>query len=143
MRCNRTNAAVFSGARRGFVLAVLGAGILAFAIGGAVALFAWVTSLFGSPIPNWLQTTHSGLAACIVGGIVIILYLTTAIREHLFSSFTKRATVSPQPERVPVVATPTATIESVLDELLAGKITRDEAAQRIRALDGRLVLANQ
>ncbi len=142
-RRNRAEAAVFAGARRGFVLAVLGAGILAFAIGGAVALFAWTTSLFGSPIPNWLQTTHTGLAACIVGSIIIILYLTTAIREHLFSNLTKRTPVT----AAPVLGTsegvqPPVTIESVLDELLAGKITRDEAARRIRELDGGLVPAS-
>ena len=137
-RRNATDPSVYAGARRGFVLAVFGVGILAFAIGGAVALYAWTTSLFGSPIANWLQVTDTGVAACIVGGVVTALYLTVAIREQLFSGFMKRET--------PVVATPTPivalsaiTIESVLDELLAGKITRDEAARRIRELEHGLV----
>jgi hypothetical protein len=141
-RRNRADTAVFAGARRGFVLAVLGAGILAFAIGGAVALFAWMTSLFGSPVPNWLQNAHIGLAACIVGGIVIILYLTTAIRESLFSSLTKRTSIAESPvPTVPEGVQPPITIESVLDELLAGKITRDEAAHRIRGLESGLAPA--
>lgn len=142
-RRNSVDALAFAGARRGFVLAVLGAGILAFAIGGAVALYAWTTSLFGSPIPNWLQITNGGLSACIVGGIVTALYLTTAIREKLFSGFTRRTSVAtPTTPIVPAAATPTATIESVLDELLIGKITRDEAARRIRDLEDRLVSAD-
>ena len=135
-RRNIAEPTVYAGARRGFVLAVLGVGILACAIGGAVALYAWVTSLFGSPIANWVQVTDTGLAAFLVGGVVTALYLTVAIRERLFSGFTKRGTpvvpasiVSVQPE----------TIESVLDELLAGRITRDEAARRIRELEKGLV----
>ncbi len=133
-RRNATEPVVYAGARRGFVLAVLGAGILACAIGGAVALYAWATALFGSPVPNWLQVTDAGLAACIVGGIVTALYLTIALREQLFSGFTKRNTpVVPTSPVLPM------TIESVLDELLVGKITRDEAAQRIRGLEKGLV----
>ena len=133
-RRNVAEPKVYAGARRGFVLAVLGVGILACAIGGAVALYSWATSLFGSPIANWLQVTDTGLAAFIVGGVVTALYLTVAIRGQLFSGFMKRGT--------PVVPSPIAqseTIESVLDELLAGRITRDEATRRIRELEKGLV----
>ncbi len=133
-RRNIAEPTIYAGARRGFVLAVLGVGILACAIGGAVALYAWVTSLFGSPISNWLQITHVGLAAFVVGGIVTALYLTVAVHERLFSGFTKRSTQ--------VVATSPvqpATIESILDELLAGKIMREDAARSIRELEKGLV----
>ncbi len=133
-RRNAAEPTMYAGARRGFVLAVLGIGILAGAIGGAVALYAWATSLFGSPISNWLQVTDTGLAGFIVGGVMTALYLTIAIREQLFSSFTKRNTPV-----VPSSPTQIVTIEGVLDELLAGKITRYEAAQRIRELDKGLV----
>lgn len=133
-RRNRAEPTMYAGARRGFVLAVFGVGILAFAIGGAVALYAWTTSLFGSPIANWLQVTDTGLAACIVGGVVTALYLTIAIREQLFGSFMKRTMPV-----VPSAPAQTVTIESVLDELLAGKIMRDEAARRIRELEKGLV----
>ncbi len=133
-RRNIAEPRVYAGARRGFVLAVLGVSILACAIGGAVALYAWVTSLFGSPIANLVQVTDTGLAAFIVGGVVTALYLTVAIRERLFSGFTKRKTPF-----VPSSPIQSDTIESVLDELLAGKITRDEAARRIRELEKGLV----
>ncbi|GAC1394580.1 MAG: hypothetical protein NVSMB38_28310 [Ktedonobacteraceae bacterium] len=140
-RRNSVEPTVFAGARRGFVLAIVGIGLLSFAIGGAVALYAWTTSLFGSPIPNWLQVAHSGLAAFIVGGIVTAIYLTVAIRERLFSGFTRRNAATVPAANAPVVVPP-VTIESVLDELLLGKITRDEAARRIRNLEDRLVGAS-
>ena len=135
-RRNRTEPMVYAGARRGFVLAVLGVGVLSCALGGAVALYAWTTSLFGSPIANWVQVADTGLAAFIVGGIVTALYLTVAIREQLFRGSTRRGVpVVPSP----IVSVQFVSIESVLDELVAGKITRDEAAQRIRDLEKGLV----
>ncbi len=139
-RRNSIDSGMFAGARRGFVLAVLGVGILYLAIGGAVALYAWATVLLGSPIPDWLQTTHTGLAAFIIGGIVTTLYLMTALRERLFNGFTRR-NVTNVP--VPVVVVPTISVESLLDELLAGNISRDEAAHRIHELDNREVSTNK
>ncbi len=178
------DAATASGPRRGFVLALSGGGILALAVGGAVALYAWITSLFGSPVTNWQQVAHGGLAAFIVGLILIVVYLGTAIRERLLRGLFKRSrpvalapsTVATDIAGVQSVgdattatgvgvnlyageetdATKVATvqltggvegaadgatiqsarIETILDELLAGKLTRDEAATRIRALAG-------
>lgn len=120
-------------ARRGFVFSLLGGGILAAAIGGAVALYAVITASLGSPLNDWQHTARIGLAAFIVGALVLGVYLWLANREQLFTGLIKR----PAP---PVVAPPSLeqaapappTIEAVLDELLAGKITRDEAASRIR-----------
>ena len=123
-----------AGPRRGFVFALLGAGILSCAIGGVTALYAWAAALFGSPINNWQQTTHVGLATLIVGVILVALYLWAALHEQLFSGLGKKP--APVPPVPPVEPTPPATIESILDDLLAGNISRDEAAVRIRALDG-------
>lgn len=128
-RRNNNDPTVAAGSRRGFVLALLGGGLLAFAIGGATALYSWLTAAFGSPFTNWQQTVHIGLAGFIVGVILVGIYLTVSIREKLFSSFTQRA---PQPIVTPTPTT--TTIEEVLDELLAGKITRDVAASRLHAL---------
>jgi Domain of unknown function (DUF5671) len=163
------DAATAAGPRRGFVLALSGGGILALAIGGAVALYAWITSLFGSPVANWQQVAHGGLAAFIVGLILVVVYLGTAVRERLLRGLFKRsrsvapalATTAPdiasvQPAGDATVATDSgvshpagedmgvtgataiqpARIEAILDELLAGKLTRDEAATRIRSLAG-------
>ncbi len=141
-RRNNREPAVAAGSRRGFVLALLGGGLLAFAIGGATALYSWLTAAFGSPFTNWQQTVHLGLAAFIVGLILVGFYLTASIREKLFSGFAQQA---PSPvatsTSAPVLTTAslptpptTLTIEEVLDELLAGKITRDEAAVRLHTL---------
>jgi Domain of unknown function (DUF5671) len=163
------DAATAAGPRRGFVLALSGSGILALAIGGAVALYAWITSLFGSPVANWQQVTHGGLAAFIVGLILVVVYLGTAVRERLLRGLFKRsrpvapalATAAPgiagvqsagdatvatddgvshpageDAEATGAMAIQPARIEAILDELLAGKLTRDEAATRIRSLAG-------
>jgi hypothetical protein len=125
-----------AGSRRAFVLTLLGAGILAFAIGGVTALYAGITGLSGSPLPNGTQVIHVGLAAFIVGVLVVGIYLWVAIREQHFTGLVKQpAPVVPLPSVVPVHPGKPGTIEEVLDELLAGKITRDEAARRIRALE--------
>jgi hypothetical protein len=127
-------------ALRGFVFALLGAGILAVAIGGAVALYAWITALLGSPLTNWPHVLHIGLAACISGAVVVALYLWRASREQLIS-----LRLPAQPPAIAAVTTPPgqpaavppgqeATLEGILDDLLAGKMSRDMAAARIRAL---------
>lgn len=126
-----------AGPRRGFVLALLGIGTLGLAIGGATALYAWGTALLGSPIYNWPQLAHSGLSGAIVGGIIASFYLWTARSEHLFTRRPKASEPpAPTTPEVPVTPAIPATIEEVLDELLAGSISREEAATRIRGLGG-------
>ncbi|HXR64323.1 MAG TPA: hypothetical protein VN729_00255 [Ktedonobacteraceae bacterium] len=123
------------GPRRSLVLALLGAGILAFAIGGVIALYAWGTALLGSPLNSWPQIAHSGLAATIVGAALIAIYVWPLRGEHLLARSSKTAQ-PPAPEVPPA----TTTIEDILDELLAGHITRPEAAARIRSLHGTATL---
>jgi hypothetical protein len=122
-----------SGPRHGFVFALLGGSILAGAIGGAVALYALATALLGSPFNGWQHVARAAGAAFIVGVVMLGIYLWIAKREHLFGGSTKQPVVSPTK---PVVK-PT-TIEEVLDELLAGKISRDEAAAQLYALTNTL-----
>jgi len=121
--------------RRGFVFALIGGGILAVAIGGGFALYALATNLLGSPIGNWPYIARAGASAFVVGVIILGLYLWTARREHLFSGLFKR----PEPVEAPELAkeepaAQSSTLEGVLDELLSGKITRDQAAARIRSI---------
>lgn len=123
------------GPRRSLVLALLAAGILAFAIGGVVALYAWGTALLGSPLGNWPQIAHSGIAATIVGAVLIAIYIWPLRGENLLARSDK--TDRPPTPDVP----PTQTIiEDILDDLLAGRINRAEAAARIRALRGTATL---
>ena len=140
---------------RGFAFALLGLGTLVGAIGGVVALYAYGTALLGSPFDNWQYTAHAGTAAFVVGAIIVGLYLWTSIQARLFSGPSKRpvpaevplATIPETPAaEVPSTIEPIATpaeaspvtaptsIAEVLDELLAGRITRDEAVTRIDTL---------
>lgn len=120
--------AVATDPRRGYVFALLGGGILAAAIGGALALYALLSAALGSPLPSSDTILKSGAAAFIVGVLVVGIYLWIANRESIFHGVLRHA---PRPEPVAPPAEP-STIEEVLDELLAGKISRDEAARRIR-----------
>ncbi len=68
-----------------------------------------------------------------VGAVLVGIYLWRAQREHLFRGRAKR----PAPEAqigTPVPVAKPSTIEGILDELLAGKITRDEAAHQLREI---------
>ncbi len=137
LRRRNTSDSSATGPRRGLTLALFGAGILTLAIGGATALYAWITSLLGSSISGWQQVTHVGLAAFLVGLLLVGLYQRDIRRESLFSSPAKQP-ATPIALVTPVATVPTAPaeqeIEKVLDELLAGSITRDEAIQRIQTV---------
>ena len=63
----------------------------------------------------------------VIGGAIAGIYGWLAAREHVFMLPASLAPAAPVPAE-------TASIESVLDELLAGKITRDEATAQIRQL---------
>lgn len=131
-RRQRFDPTATTGPRRGLVLALLGASILAFAIGGATALYAWLTALLGSPLVNWPQTAYIGVAAVIVGAIVAGIYLWTMRGEGLF-------TRQPTPTPAPISAEAPESIERILDELLAGKISREKAETRLHTLMARPV----
>ncbi len=144
------DAAAASDPRRGFVYAMLAGGILSTAIGGAVALYSLGTNLLGSPFENWQQVARVGASAFVVGVIILAIYLWTARREHLFSGLTKRlpteeasSNMEPAYELILKAEIPPdeilPNIDVVLDELLAGKITRDEAAKRIQRMMSKVV----
>jgi hypothetical protein len=124
------------GPRRGFVLFLLGAGILAVAIGGATSLYAWGTAALGSPLSSWQELAYSGLSVFLAGAALVAIYLTTLLREHLL----QRPKPAPAEQPPTEALAPTeklgqlTTIESILDELLAGHISREQAASRIREL---------
>jgi hypothetical protein len=139
------DAAVAADPRRGFVFAMLAGGIISTAIGGAVALYSLGTNLLGSPFENWQQVARDGASACLVGVLILAMYFWIARRENLFSGLAKRpaaekapSTMEPASEHI--VPTPMLpdeilpNIDAVLDDLLAGKITRDQAAMRIQGM---------
>jgi hypothetical protein len=143
LRRSTQDPALASASRRGLVFALLGAGILDGAVGAAVALYALGTSLLGSPLNDWPHLARIGVSAFVVGAIIVGLYLWRATREHLFSGLAKHtvpavgtttlaAAGASVPRTEPI--TKPSTIEGILDELVAGKITRDAAAAQIRAM---------
>ncbi len=115
---------------------------------------------------GWQHVARAAGAALVVGLLIVGIYIWIASREHLFGARKTSpaveakevtvpapaltaeeptaASVTPpaskpsleEEETSPDTAPATISIEDVLDELQAGKITRDEAAARIRGLTG-------
>jgi Domain of unknown function (DUF5671) len=115
------------GPRRGFVLAGLAAGALAGAIGGAIALYLLITALLGSPVgTDWPTNARMGAVVFLVGAFITGVHLWRAVVERSFAAHPGAAGAAD--------AAPPQSIEAILDELLAGKITRDQAVARLRSL---------
>lgn len=140
-----------AGPRRGYVLTLLAAGVLAGAIGLAVVLYTGITTLLGSAVSDWQLAAQGGLSAFLVGAVLVGIYLPTALREHLFKGGEAHreekaptAIVPPQPESTDLAAKEGhegepalpqgATIEAILDALLADRLSRDQAAARLHEL---------
>jgi hypothetical protein len=158
------------GPRRALVFGLLTSGTLVSVFSAITLLYELLTSLLGSPVTNSGDITHAAAAGLIVGLLVVGIYLWTARREGLIGARSKPAvTIEPKEDKLtmqtptesqgdrkdrpypgtemPSTATGTPpavpmTIEDVLDELQAGKLTRNEAAARIRELTG-LVKINE
>ena len=123
--------------RRGFVLTLLALGTLTSAIGLIVLLYAVVTAALGSPVSQWESLARSSGVGALIGALIVAIYLRLAFAEHWFRSAPAAAPAAPTvpvttPE--PGATQPTASIEGVLDDLLGGRVTRDQAALRIREL---------
>lgn len=167
---HRSAQAAFLAPLRGFTFTLLGSGILATAIGGATALYAFGTAALGSPLDNWLNVAHTGIAALTIGVLIIGIYLWTSIREGFLGSRVKQqrtevtsSTTATKEEEIHSAALATIdadstansptqearmtqmkqaamavagapTVEEIVDKLLAGKISRDEAVGRIERL---------
>jgi hypothetical protein len=128
----RSHLAETPGPRRGFALGMLAIGSIAGVIGAAMLLYAVVTNLLGAPLDNWGEVARTGGAVLAVGAVLAAIYGTITAREGYL-----RAAVSPSEAPSPAETTVApATIEQVLDDLLARRLTRDEAAARLRALSG-------
>src|SRR5260370_38550258 len=69
--------------RRGLIFALIGGGILAAAIGGAVALYSLGTNLLGSPFDNWPHVARAGTSSFIVGLLILAISFLTSRVENL------------------------------------------------------------
>ncbi len=125
-----------------FVLVLLAGGVIAGAGGLIVALQALLSAMLGAPPDNWQQTARAGLVTLLVGGTMVAIFATLAVRNRYLGARPEPKPVEPelvaantQPVAEGAVA-PYETLEGMLDALLAGRMTRDEAAARIRAREG-------
>lgn len=140
----RTRATGVSWPHRVFVLILLAGGVITSAGGLVIALQAFVSALLGAAPDNWQQTARTGLVTLLVGGTMVAIFATIAARhrylvlrqapkplpEPPLSADTQPAMAATEPSTTP------DTLEGILDELLAGRLSRDVAASRIRALAG-------
>ncbi|MGZ3584921.1 MAG: hypothetical protein ACXWP6_20920 [Ktedonobacterales bacterium] len=139
LRSETREPGAISAPRRGFVLALLALGTLTCAVGIIVMLYAVVTASLGSPVPDWQSLARTSAVTAAIGALVVAIYLRLAFAERWFHAPSTPATVE-QPAETQATIPPTATtqpassIEAVLDDLLGGKLTRDQAALRIREL---------
>lgn len=124
-------------ARRAFVFMLLGTGVLSTAIGGAFALYTVISNALGSPLDNWQHLARAGAAVVVVGMVILAVYFVLANRQKLLARTGKSGTqVEPSVASASPLAAAVAspTIEGVLDALIAGQLSRDEAAARIREI---------
>ncbi len=112
--------------RRGFVLVLLSGGILSGAVGASVALYTFGTAILGSPLADWQQNVRVGLIAFSIGLVLVLIYLWRVRRERLLAQVEKAADVDAPSSFV--------SLEHILDDLLAGRVSRDQAAAEIRRL---------
>ena len=116
-----------AGPRRAFVLALLAGGTITGVVGLVITLRAVITSVLGAPLEDWQRVVLDGAVTLVIGAAIAGLYAWLAAREHVF---TLPATLAP----TAAAPAPNRSVEAVLDELLASKLTRDEAAAQIRQL---------
>lgn len=141
----RTRQTGVSWPHRVFVLILLAAGTIGGAGGLVFALQALVSTLLGAPADGWQQTARGGVVTLLVGATMVAIFATVAVRNHYLTgreelkpSMEKPVPTDTQPVAVPGAAAPAMpvtsnSLEAVLDALLAGSLSRDEAAARIRA----------
>jgi hypothetical protein len=129
-----------------FVLALLAGGVITGASGLIVALQAILSAMLGAPPDNWQQTTRAGFVTLLVGATMVAIFMTVAVRSRYLGTRPEPKPVEAEPVAAsmqPVASAvegaavaPYETLEGILDALLAGRMTRDEAAARIRAREG-------
>jgi hypothetical protein len=123
--------------RRGLVLALLALGMVATAVGLASFVYAIVTAALGAPLTNWQETARSAGVTLLIGAVLTAIYVGRGRAEGWLWRGQRVEYPAAEGVAVPagVVSPATApTVESVLDDVLAGRITRDEAAAHLRKM---------
>lgn len=119
------------GPRRAYVFGGLAAGGLTAAISLAIALYLFITALIGSPVgADWAVSARYAVVALLAGGFIAGVHLWRLLQQRAVL-FPVHPVPTPASGVSPVAS---GSIEAVLDDLLAGRITREQAVERLRAL---------
>jgi hypothetical protein len=141
-RTRRAGASIMP--RRALELALLALGMLGTAISVIVLLYAVLTATLGNPFDGWQQVARSAASTLVVTALLLVIYGRQVLRERGVA--VEQKPPAADPTTLPVAHPPTGaaepatipsgerTIEDTLDDLLAGRVTRDEAAARMRSL---------
>jgi hypothetical protein len=137
----RTRETVVSWPHRVFVLILLASGVITSAGGLVVTLQAVGSSFLGAGASDWQRSARTGAVTLLVGVVMVALFARLAIRNHYLVARTEpkpaQTAVSParmQPAEQPVISRePLDSLDDILDALVARRISRDEAAARIRS----------
>jgi hypothetical protein len=120
---------------RALLFVTLGAGIVAVAIGGATALYTLVTALLQVAVDNWPEVMRTAVSALLVGAVVAGLAFWLGRRDGLLTLPALRPMASPAPAdheaTHAVSAQAEAEVRAIVDDLLAGTLTREEAIARL------------
>jgi hypothetical protein len=126
-----------------FVLVLLAGGVIAGAGGLIVALQASLSAMLGAPADHWQQAARAGFVTLLVGATMVAIFMTVAVRNRYLGTRPEpkpvdvgQVSTDTQPVAVVGARAPQETLEGILDALLAGRMTRDEVAARIRAREG-------
>jgi Domain of unknown function (DUF5671) len=123
------------GPRRGYVLAGLAAGGLAATIAAARVLYLAITALLGTPSgSDWTSQARNTLVIMVVGGFVAGIHLWRLLAERKLIPHPSAGRSETGAPSAPTAPAADAAIEGVLDALLAGRITREQAAAQLKAL---------
>lgn len=131
----RTRVLAVTGPRRAMTFVLLAGGTLTTAAGGAATLYILVTNLLLPTSSNWQESARTSVVILVVGASLAGLYVWRGRREGAFTHI--------RPHTAPAVpafaaeapaAVPSDEILAVLDDFAGGKLSRDEAAVRLRAL---------
>lgn len=134
-RSRRTGAA--RAPRRALELVLLAVGVLGTVISLVVLLYAVLTAALGNPLDQWQQLARTAASVLVVLLVLSVVYGRQVLvdREH-------DSQEAEPPAHSPVAAPASEAggvgtadgIEDILDQLLAGTTTREQAAERIRAM---------
>lgn len=129
----RSAAHTLVGPRRVYTFALLAAGALTATLTGISLIYILITALLGSPVsPDWQPLARLDFIVFLVSAFVAGIQLWRLLTERgpAPAPPAPASTVAPAPS--PGVPAPADEVASIVDALLAGRLTRDQAVEALR-----------